>query len=759
MDTHKVYSKSFWALLAITLFADIFVVLVVAASLQASYQHYWERAATTSRNTNRLVAQGIQGEIERIDQGLLSVADEYAREQSAGGLQVATMTDFLRRQQERLPMTDSLRIADAAGEIVSGSDKALPGGVSIIDRDYFVRLKAANDNPLALSKPVLGKISGKWVVIFSRRLTPPGQAFQGVVFAAVPIEWFENIFARLDIGPHGVVVLRGDATRNFDIIARYPHQPSLVGQTTVSPQFQALIAAQPREGSYEAAAGGDGVRRIFAYQAVGSHPLVTLVGLSTEDTMQPWQREAEKLIALAVAFVILTSLGCWAIARSWLARGRAYREISQLNQELAEDNSARRDAEAETRRLNAELEQRVHERTAQLESANRELIQARDAADTASQAKSAFLANMSHEIRTPLNAISGMAHLVRREGLSPRQAERMDKLEGACRHLIEVINDVLDLSKIEAGKLAFEETDVSPEQLLSNALAMLRHKAEAKHLRLVGESGPLPASLLGDTTRLQQALLNYATNAIKFTDQGQVTLRVTLAAEDARSALLRFEVTDTGIGIPPEAMAKLFSAFEQADNSTTRKYGGTGLGLAITRKLAELMGGEAGATSTPGDGSTFWFTARLKKGVTTGPVPTPPAGEAETQLLRQHAGKHILLVEDEPINREIAQLMLEEVGLQVTTAEDGAVALRLAAENTFAVILMDMQMPVMDGIEATQRIRQLPEGGDVPILAMTANVFIEDKQRCFAAGMNDFIPKPIKPQQLYTTLVGWLNQP
>jgi signal transduction histidine kinase/ActR/RegA family two-component response regulator len=412
----------------------------------------------------------------------------------------------------------------------------------------------------------------------------------------------------------------------------------------------------------------------------------------------------------------------------------------------------RRRAETELLDYQQNLEKLVETRTA-------ELAEAKDAAEAANIAKSAFLANMSHEIRTPLNAISGMAHLIRRSGVTPQQVERLDKINTAGQHLLGTINAILDLSKIEAGKFVLEQADVNVPGIINNIFSILHDKVEAKHLRLMVETPTLATRLLGDSTRLQQALLNYATNAVKFTETGTITLRAAVQDEDGQSVLMRFEVQDTGIGISAETVPKLFSTFEQGDSSITRKYGGSGLGLAITRKLAELMGGEVGVTSTPGIGSVFWLTARLKKGEALNNDPVPlSAGTAEAAILIHYRGRRILLAEDDPVNREVSLLMLEDIAQQVDCAEDGAEALAMASRNTYDLILMDMQMPVMDGLEATRRIRCLANGTSVPILAMTANAFVEDKQRCIEAGMDDFISKPVDPEVMFKTLLKWFSQ-
>jgi CheY-like chemotaxis protein len=349
-----------------------------------------------------------------------------------------------------------------------------------------------------------------------------------------------------------------------------------------------------------------------------------------------------------------------------------------------------------------------------------------------------------------------MAHILRREGVTPLQAKRLDTIDASAQHLLAVINDVLDLSKIEAGKLTLEEAPVVVSSLLANVESILAERAKAKGIHLLIETGNLPPTLVGDPTRLQQALLNYATNAVKFTETGTVTLRVLLQEETAESVRLRFEVQDTGIGITPEAMARLFNAFEQADNSMTRKYGGTGLGLAITQRLAELMGGKVGADSTAGGGSTFWFTVKLKKGDMVA-LPTATAVDAEAELRRRYTGQRILVVDDEPVNREVTLIQLEDVDLLIDTAEDGAAAVAMAQKNCYAVILMDMQMPKLNGVEATQQIRQLPGYRDTPIIAMTANAFAEDKAQCLAAGMNDFLIKPFIPEELFAILLRALS--
>lgn len=428
------------------------------------------------------------------------------------------------------------------------------------------------------------------------------------------------------------------------------------------------------------------------------------------------------------------------------------REFNRLSQDIGRMADAILERENQLRELNSSLEQRVKARTADLQ-------QAKEKAEEASRAKSTFLANMSHEIRTPLNAISGMALLMRRAGLSAEQAERLAKLETAGDHLLEVINMVLELSKIEAGKLTLDEVAFAPETLFANVSSILQERAAEKRLQFDYQLPSLPPLLLGDRTRLQQALLNYAGNAIKFTEQGSVQMRARILEEDEDSVLLRFEVEDTGIGISPEAQSRLFKAFEQADGSTTRKYGGTGLGLAIAAKIAACMGGNAGVESRLGRGSLFWFSAHLQK-VMVRDYPEVSAGEDVEQILvRDFSGSRLLVVDDEPINREIAAMLFEDIGFVVDTAEDGLQAVeKVLLGGDYQLILMDMQMPRMDGLEATRRIRAMPGGDAQLIIAMTANAFAEDRQRCLAAGMDHFTTKPIAPDFLLSIVLECLRK-
>jgi len=397
---------------------------------------------------------------------------------------------------------------------------------------------------------------------------------------------------------------------------------------------------------------------------------------------------------------------------------------------------------------NQTLESRVEARTRDLELAV-------TLADASNRAKSDFLSNMSHEIRTPINGVLGMTHLALQANPEARQQDFLTKIQHAGQNLLAIVNEVLDISKIEAGKFDLEETDFALSALITGILDQTAPAATTKGLKLILQiDHALVRMLRGDPLRIGQVLLNYIDNAIKFSAAGDIHVSAHILERDDSGCHIRFKVQDHGIGITPAQIGMLFQPFHQADSSTTREYGGTGLGLAICKRLAMMMGGDVGVASSPGEGSTFWFTIRLQWG---SPDLACTGLAADTCQSARIQGARILLAEDNLLSREVANGLLQAVGAVVTNAANGREVVDLLLSQSFDCVLMDVRMPVMDGLEATRLIRADRRMASTPVLAMTANAGAADRARCIEAGMNDFVDKPVDPQQLYATVTKWLR--
>jgi signal transduction histidine kinase/DNA-binding response OmpR family regulator len=888
-----------WRYVAGFIICNLLSASLLLAWLQYSRARYDDEASARAQNLAHLLEATVTSTITAIDRSLNSLSSEISLCQ--GGDQIAC-PDLARKiaiHGQSLDEVLAIFFASPQGMITTGFsnfEAYQPRLVDISERDYFRAIVANPHQGLVISKPVIGKITKRWSVLLARAVLDQHGKLTGVLAASLDLEYLQSMLLGVDVGTHGTLMLR-DA--NLATIARHPRPLDLgaeVGTTKVSPELKQLVDEGKVEAVFRSPSPFDGVLRLIAFKKSASYPVYVNIGLAADDYLARWQSEVTMCTVLWLIGVLLSAftLRQLYVQHVWqetqietLERSR--RELASVQVTLLGDIKDRERIAGDLAQHQAHLEEIVEQRT-------KDLVEAKTAAESANRAKSAFLANMSHEIRTPLNAITGLTHLIRKNATDPRQAEQLDRVADGARHLLGIINNVLDFSKIEAGRLELVPGDFSVEAVMRDVCSIVSEQAHERGLELVIDTWNIPAWLHGDGMRLGQIIVNFAINAVKFTRHGHVLVRANRTYETATEIGLRFEVCDTGAGIPAEIQERLFQPFEQADASTTRRFGGTGLGLAISHRLASLMGGTVGLKSTPGQGSIFWIETPFGKvadppaqdtpasprkvlvvdsldavrtslakllrkqghdvqcasnaaeaiialreadhsgqafgvvlvktaiadasfdetraslmqglhalalsqaprivlladaeqadgdpmtdmpqfgGVLVKPIlPSalqqrlanssspyvaslrqPKVSEAERQLIALR-GARILLAEDNMINREVAVEMLRNVNLEVEVAENGLEAVRMARAGSFDLILMDVQMPELDGIEATRRIREMPGYELVPILSMTANAFDEDRKACLAAGMNDHVAKPVDSQTLYTTLAHWLG--
>ncbi|WP_051241688.1 hybrid sensor histidine kinase/response regulator [Azohydromonas australica] len=699
----------------------LLVATLLAYALGYERQQVRERAVLATQNFATLLDRQLSAVFDKTDVVLRTAVWEYESRVRDGSLRGEDFNRFLAHQQSLLPEALALRVAGPDGVVRYGGVGEGPL-VSQADRDFFIRARDSAAPVLIVSGPLVARIAQQWVIVLARRLNAPDGAFAGVLYASLATAELGRNLSGLALGPNGAATIR---TADLALVHRHPEARDALGSRNVSAQLQQVLRSAPEGGSYVATTPLDGIERSNAYRRLRDYPFYILVGVATQDYLGEWQDNAVILCTLGGVLVLLTGIAAVLIHRA------AERQHAALD---------------ERTRAHAAIQRLLAERT-QLGEA---LARRADEALAASRAKSDFLANMSHEIRTPMNAVLGLVYLLEREELSAAARTLVRKVHNAGRMLLGIINDVLDYSKIEAGRLELEDAPFELADVLDNLSTVMAATAGAKNLELVIHPPPRGVDhLRGDALRLEQVLVNLTGNAIKFTDRGHVDVDIRVDAQDTQAVTLRFLVCDTGIGITPQKQREIFAPFSQADASTTRRFGGTGLGLTICRRLVEMMGGEIGLLSIPGSGSEFWFTVQLRREAVVPAEALPGAAMA---------GLEVLIADDSAVAREALHKTAEHLGWKADMVASGSAAVdavlaRRARRAMADVVLLDWQMPDMDGLAVARAIRQAGNGVREPIVVMVTAFSREELQAHPDSRLVDAVlPKPVTTSSLFNAV-------